>query len=141
MAQSNIVKGADVKIFISGNQYKEAQSITWTVDCGDSEIFGIDSQFAQEIAPTRVTVQGSVSGVLLKLSGGLQGHEIRTKINEVLHGAYTSLRVKDRSVDRDLLWLPQMKVTSETYQITSKSTVRVSFNFKGIIPYFPLDMD
>jgi len=71
----------------------------------------------------------------------LQGHNIRTKINEILHSPYTSLRIKDRHSDVDLLWLPQMKVTAETMTIPAKGTVKLNFTFKGIIPYNPLDMN
>lgn len=141
MAQSNVLKGADCKVYIAGKLYPAAQSIRYTIDYGETEIFGIDSQFAQEIAPTRVTVTGSISGIRIKSSGGLIAADIRTKINKILSAAYTSLRIKDRHHDRDLLWIPQMKVTSETMQIQTKGVVTLSFNFKGIIPYNTLDLD
>jgi len=140
MGQSRVLRGADVRVFISGSEYPESKSITWTIDYGEDPIYGIDSIFPQEIAVSRVSVQGSISGVRIKLSGGLQGRDIRTKINEILHHPYTSLRVKDRHSDRDLIWIPQMKVTSETFSVNAKGIAIVSFNFKGIIPYNPLDM-
>jgi len=88
-----------------------------------------------------MSVQGNISGVRVKLSGGLQGHEARTKINQILYAPYTSLRIKDRYSDTDLIWIPQMKVSSETIQIQAKGVVRFNFNFKGIIPYNPLDLN
>ena len=140
MAGIVTLTGSLVKIYISGKLYKEAQSITYTIDYAENEIYGIDSQFPQEIAPGRVSVKGSISGVRVKLSGGLQGAEARTKINQILYSPYTSLRVKDIASDMDILWVPQMKVTSENVQIQAKGVVRLSFNFKGIIPYNELDI-
>jgi len=141
MSQTKVLTGANVKVYISGALYAEVQNLTYTINYADTEIYGIDSPFAQEIAPGRVSVQGSISGVRVKFTGGLQGHNIRTKINEILHSPYTSLRIKDRHSDVDLLWLPQMKVTAETMTIPAKGTVKLNFTFKGIIPYNPLDMN
>ena len=141
MSQSVVLKAADVKVYISGKLYEPAQAISYTIDYAENEIYGIDSQFPQEIAPMKVSVQGSISGVRVKLSGGLQGYDIRTKINEILKAPYTSLRIKDRHSDSDILWLPQMKVTSEQVQIQAKGVAQLSFSFKGIIPYNALDLN
>ncbi len=141
MSQSTVLSGANVKVYISGKLYAEVQNITYTISYSDTEIYGVDSPFPQEIAPGRISVQGSISGVRVKGTGGLQGHQIRSKITEVLHSPYTSLRIKDRHSEVDLLWLPQMKVTAETMTIPSKGTAKLNFTFKGIIPYNPLDMN
>lgn len=139
--QSVVLKGAEVKTYVGGKLYAEVQSIQYTIDYGEQEIFGIDSQFAQEIAPGRVQVQGSVTGLVIKNLGGLQAYDLRTKISEILYGPYISLRIKDRHSDSDLFWLPQMKVVSEQMSIQAKGVVKVSFTFKGIIPYNPLDLN
>ena len=140
MAQTSVLKGAEVRVYISGKLYAEVQNLTYTIDYGEQPIYGIDSSFPQEIAPTKVSVQGSVSGVTVKFSGGLQGHSVRSKINELLHSPYTSLQIKDRHSDIIIFWLPQMKVTSETMTFPAKGTVKLNFNFKGIIPYNYGDM-
>lgn len=138
--QSVVLKGAEVKCYVSDKLYAEVQSIQYTLDYGEKEIYGIDSQFPQEIAPSRVAVQGTVTGLMIKNMGGLQSYDLRAKINEILHAPYTSLRLKDRHSDKDIFWLPQMKVVSEQVNIAAKGVVRVSFTFKGIIPYNPIDM-
>ena len=140
MAQSIVLKGSEIKIFISGKLYNEVQSITWTIDYGEKEIYGIDSQFAQEIAPTKIAVQGKITGVRVKNSAGLQGKAARTRISEILHAPYTSLRVSDRHSNVDILWLPQMKVVSESLSVQAKGIASLSFTFKGIIPYQPIDL-
>lgn len=141
MAQSVVLKGAEVKTYVGGKLYAEVQSIQYTIDYGEAEIYGIDSQFPQEIAPGRVAVQGTVTGLQIKLVGGLQAYDLRTQISKILYGPYVSLRLKDRHSDTDLFWLPQMKVTNESVRIAAKGVVTVTFQFKGIIPYNPLDMN
>ncbi len=139
--QSVVLKGAEVKTYVSGKLYAEVQSIQYTIDYGEQEIYGIDSQHPQEIAPGRVSVQGTVSGLVIKNLGGLQAYDLRSKINEILHAPYTSLRLKDRHSDKDLFWLPQMKVVNEQVSIQAKGVVKISFQFKGIIPYNPIDLN
>lgn len=141
MAQSVILKGAEIKTYISGKLFPEIQSITYTIDYNENEIFGIDSQFAQEIAPDKIMVSGTVNGVRVKLKGGLQGAEARVRVSQLLQSPYTALRLEDRATKRTLLWVPQMKVTRESVQIQAKGVVRFSFSFKGIIPYNPIDLD
>ncbi len=140
MAFSTVIKGAECKLFIGGKVYAEVQSISYTLDYGETEIYGIDSPYPQEIAHTKTTVQGTVSGVRVKLTGGLQGYNARPRINEILYNPYVSLEIRDRQTDTKLLWLPQMKVTSETFSVEAKGIVRLSFAFKGIVPYNEIDL-
>ena len=140
MAQSVVIKGAECRLYVGGKLYAEVQTIQYTIDYGEEEIHGIDSQFAQEIAPTKLSVNGQVTGIRVKFTGGLQGYSLRTKINEILHGPYVSLRIQDRQTEQDIFWLPQMKVTSETFTVSAKGVVNINFKFKGIVPYGELDM-
>lgn len=141
MGQSIVLAGANCKLFIGGKAYPEVQAISYTIDYGESEIFGIDSPFPQEIATTRISVQGSISGLRLKLSGGLQGKDIITKINQKLFAPYVSFEIRDRQSDTKIIFIPQCKVTTQNVQIQAKGVVKLNFNFKGIIPYEPLDMN
>jgi len=135
MARSIILKGAECKLYIGGKLYSEVRSLNYTIDYGEQEIYGIDSPYPQEIATTRTSVQGSIAGVRVKYSGGTQGAGARPKINEILNGAYVSIRVQDRFTGQDILFVPQAKVTNESISIAAKGIVNLSFGFKGIIPY------
>lgn len=141
MSQSIVLAGANCKIFIGGKLYPEVQSVTYTIDYGEQETYGIDSIFPQEIATTRISVQGSLSGLRLKLSGGLQGKDAITKINQRLFSPYVSFEVRDRQSDTKIIFIPQCKITTQNVQIGAKGVVKLNFNFKGIIPYEPLDMN
>lgn len=141
MSQSVVLSGAQCKLFIGGKLYPEVQQISYTIDYGETETYGIDSIYPQEVATSRMSVQGSVTGVRLKLSGGLQGKDIITKINQRLFAPYVSFEVRDRQSETKIIFIPQCKITSENVQIMAKGVVKLNFNFKGIIPYQPLDMN
>lgn len=141
MSQSVVLKGSECKVFIGGKLYPEVQQISYTIDYGETEIYGIDSIFAQEIATTRISVQGSISGVRVKLSGGLQGKDVVTKINQKLFAPYVSVEIRDRQSETKIIFIPQCKISAETLQVASKGTVKLNFTFKGIIPYNPLDLN
>lgn len=138
MAQSTVLTGAQVKIYIGGKVYP-ADQISYTIDYGENEIYGIDSIFPQEIATSRISVTGTITGFKVQQDGGLQGKDIRSKINQVLYAPYITLRIQDRKNNFDILFLQQMKVSNEQLNITAKGTVKITFNFKGIVPYNVLD--
>ena len=140
MAQSVVLSGSQVKVYIGGSVYSEVQAINYVIDLGQNEIYGVDSYLAQEIRPTRVSVQGSIQAVYVGASGGPQGADARAKINEVLYQPYVALRIKDIKNGEDILFLPQCMVSQESMSISAKGTVKVTLSFRGIIPYTGFDM-
>jgi hypothetical protein len=139
MAKSIIVAGAHIKIFINNKLYKEAQQVSYTIDYGVTEIFGIDSPHPQEMAPGRVSVQGQVQGLRISFGGGLQGYDAKPLINEIASSPYISIRIQDRRTQEDLLFLPSAMITNQSTQVSAKGTLKLSFSFKGMVPFEPLD--
>jgi hypothetical protein len=134
-----VITGAHIEIFWNNMQFKEVADVNFTVDYGEEEIWGIDSPYPQEIAGNRITVSGQVSGFRLKLSGGLQGKNLRPLFTDVSANPYVSLRVSDRATSEDIIFIPQCKVSSETHSIPSRGVYKLNFSFKGAIPLFALD--
>ena len=139
MAQSLVLAGAHIKLYVNNKVYKEVQSIQFSVDYGETEIYGIDSLYPQEIAPTRISVKGSVNGIRVKYSGGLQGQNMRPLFTDISASPYISLRIQDRSTGEDILFIPNAKITRENHQASTKGTYKLSFEFVGQIPLFALD--
>lgn len=139
MSAPVVIVGATIELWANNKQFKEVADVSFTVDYGEDYIYGIDSGYPQEIAPTRVTVSGSVSGFRLKLSGGIQGKTLRPLFTDIVASPYVSLRITDRSTQEDIIFIPQAKISAETHNIPSRGTYRVNFTFKGIIPLFALD--
>lgn len=139
MAVPVTLTGAMIIVHINNKRYKVAQSVQFTVDYGSQEIYGIDSHFAQEIATTRVSVRGSIQGLRLKYSGGLQAGNLRPLWNDIAASPYISIRIQDRSTGEDILFVPQATVIRESHAAATKTTYKMNFEFAGIVPYFALD--
>ena len=138
MAQRTIA-GAHVKLYINGKVYNEVQQLQYTIDYGEEPIYGIDSVFPQEIKITRVSIQGSVSGVRTAQSNGLQGYDIRPKIFDSIFAPYISIRISDRRTGEDIIFIPNARITNEKLDVSAKGVAKMNFSFIGLQPQQPLD--
>ncbi len=134
-----ILSGANIKLYVNNKLYKEVQSISLNVDYGEEETYGIDAPYAQEISGKRITVRGSVNGLRVKMSGGLQAMNLRPLFLDTAASPYISLRIQDRATGEDIVFIPKCKVSAESHSIAVKSTYKLNFNFVGQIPQFALD--
>lgn len=135
------LKGADIKLYLNNKLYAVTQAVSWSIDYGEEAIYGIDSPYPAELAPTKISVSGTVSGLVLRMDGGLQGLGIRPLINQALQSPYISLRIQDRANQVDLLFIDRIKVGRESFSTQAKGLAQVNFTFTGILPLQALDMD
>ena len=131
--------GADIKVYINNKVYPYIQAINLSVDYGETENYGIDALYAQEITPTKLSVRGSVQGLRVKMSGGLQAMNMRPLFVDIAPGNYISIRIQDRATSEDIVFIPAAKITRENHSIGIKSTYKLNFDFVGQIPLFALD--
>lgn len=139
MSKTIVLRGADIKLYINGNLYKEVQQIDYLIDKGENPIYGIDQIYPQEITTTKVMVSGSVNGIRIRYSGGLQGRGVTALMKDALNSPYVSLRIADRSTGEDILYVPSIKVDQERFSTVAKGIAKVSFKFQGLVPFSPLD--
>ncbi|MCC7443184.1 MAG: hypothetical protein IT285_16245 [Bdellovibrionales bacterium] len=139
MAKSVVLSGANIVLYVNNKKYNEVRSVNLVVDYGEQEIYGIDADYPQEIAPGRVTVRGQVQGVRVKFSGGLQAFSLRPLFQDRYAGNYVSIRIQDRDTEEDIVYVPNAKVSRETHVAAAKGVYSLSFDFAGQIPYFALD--
>jgi hypothetical protein len=135
------ITGANVKVYINNKVYPFIKSLSVNVEYGEEPIYGIDSPFAQEIATTKITVRGSVQGLRVSLSGGLQAMNMRplNLITDIMANPYVSIRIQDRKTQEDILFIPTAKVVKESHVMTAKQTYQLNFDFVGMVPLFALD--
>jgi len=131
--------GALIKVYINNTLYKEVQQISYTIDYGEYPIYGIDSAHPQEIAPSKVLVQGSIAGIRIRNSGGLQANDARPLIKDILAAPYISIRIQDRQSKEDLLFVMSAKVSNQRFMASVKRSVSLSFDFVGMLPMEPID--
>ncbi len=130
---------AKIKVYINNKVYKEVQSLNFMVDYGETEFYGIDAAYPQEIATNRITVRGSINGIRCTMSGGLQGVNMRPLFVDIAASPYISIRIQDRQTGEDIIFIPKCKVTKESHSIPAKGVYRLNFDFVGQIPLFALD--
>ena len=134
-----ILTGPNIQVYINNKLYKQIQGISFTIDYGETEIYGIDSPYAQEIAGNKITVKGQVVGMRVKNSGGLQAVSMRPLFTDSAASPYVSFRVHDRVTSEDIIFIPNCKITNESHQIQTKQSYKLNFNFTGQIPLMALD--
>ena len=139
MARQRTISGAHIKIYINGNVYNESQQLDYTIDYGEEPIYGIDSVFPQEIKITRISVTGTIQGIRIANSNGLQGYNIRPGIRDSIFAPYISIRVTDRRTGEDIIFIPYAKVTNEKTSVDAKGNMKSTFSFSGLQPQQPLD--
>src|SRR4051812_13254009 len=108
-----VLSGANIRLYINNKLFNTVQSINVQVDYGENEVYGIDSPWAQEIAPTKAMVRGSIACIRVKNSGGLQASKLRPLFSDFAASPYISIRINDRSTNEDILFIPNAKVTKE----------------------------
>lgn len=136
---SVVLTGSLIKIYINNRVYNEAQSVSYTIDYGETEVFGIDTPYPQEIHSTRSTVTGSISGIRIRNSAGIQTFDARPSITDIIKAEYISIRIQDRSTGEDILFIPNAKISKQSFQAQIKGVVRLNFDFKGLIGFEPSD--
>lgn len=134
-----VLTGAHIKLYINNKLYKEVQGLQFAIDYAEQETYGIDSPYPQEIATSRISVKGSVQGLRLKMSGGLQGKNIRPLFQDVAGNPYISIRIQDRQTGEDIAFFPNAKVTRETHSVAVKGTYKMNFDFAAMLPLMALD--
>jgi hypothetical protein len=139
MSKPVVLTGAHIKFYINNKLYKITQSVVVDIDYGETEIYGIDAVYPQEIATTKITVRGKVNGMRIKYSGGLQAVDARPLFTEIAASPYISIRIQDRSSGEDIIFIPNAKVSHETHTMVVKSTYKLNFDFVGQIPLMALD--
>ena len=142
MAQPLVIAGGSVRLYINNVVYSVAQSVSLEVTTGEYAIYGINAPYAQELAGGgQVSVSGSIKGVRINNSGGIQGSvNGRPLFSDVAASNYISIRVESRKTG-ELLWsVPKAKITKTSDVIATKQVYSLSLEFIAQIAFFPLDL-
>ena len=133
------ISGAQIIIYLNEKKFNTSQSITFSVDTGETYIYGIDSLIAQEIVSTKLSVTGNINGLRLRNSGGIQALNGKSLLVDLMSSPYISLRVQDRITKEDIIFIPRCKISNESHSVSAKGIYKVNFSFMGLIPLFALD--
>lgn len=131
-AQSLIVTGASVRVFINGRLYGNVTSFKFTSETPGKEIHGLDSVEPDEIATTVARVSGSLGMYRLIASGGLQGIGVQPEYADLPAGKYFTLSLVERSTDTTIFEASQCRAERESWDFAAKQQSQGQLDFKGI---------
>jgi hypothetical protein len=138
--QPLVTVGAHCRLFVNGIVYSVVQSVSIKVNQGVYSTFGINSPDAQSIDSGQRTVTGSVKGIRIKNSGGLQSVNLIPSFGDIAAGNFVSLRLEDRRSQETLWSVPKCRVSEITETVQIKGVYQVSFDWIGQQVFWPLDL-
>ncbi len=122
--------GARTTLKINGKVAAFAFGISWKIQTAVTEIQTIDDYFPAELAPQRVTCEGSISA--LHIPGQSAGTELwQPDALNFLFQQYITIEVRD-TTDQLLFYTSKAMITSRTEDIKVDSLSNVSLSWKAI---------
>lgn len=122
--------GARTVLKINGKVVGFAFGISWRIQTAVTEITTIDDVFPAELAPQRVTVEGSMNA--LHIPGVSAGTEMwQPDAINFLFQQYITIEVRD-STDQLLFYTSKAMITSRSEDIRVDSLANVSLQWRAI---------
>jgi hypothetical protein len=125
------LSGARCVLRINGKVVGFAFGISWTINTMVEEINTIDNYQAHELAPSRVEVNGNISG--FRIPGSGPGSQlIQTDLISFLHQRYIEIEVRDSQTDNLIFLTRKALVTKRSESIKTGSLADMSLEFRAI---------
>jgi hypothetical protein len=124
--------GARCTLKINGKVSGFAFGVSWKISTAVTEIQTIDDYFPYELAPQRVSVEGSLSA--LHIPGQSAGTELwQPDAINFLFQQYIAIEVRDSATDQLLFYTDKAMITSraEDIRVDSLSSVQLSWRAIG----------
>lgn len=138
MSQQQILTGAGVVLKINGKVVGFATGISFTRSQGLKVVREVDNPFAVEIMPTVFEVSGSLSGVRLRGTGGLDGAKggidvmDLSTVQNFFYQKYVTIEVVDRVSSVVLYTFKSVLFDQDSWSITTKNIITFNANFRAI---------
>lgn len=131
--QQVIQTGPGVKLLINGIVVGFATGINFTRSINTKELYGIDSPLPQEIVATTYSVRGTLTGLRIRDSGGLDGYGIMdiSDISRYFNFKYSTIEVVDRATSKTIYTIQKCVFDSDTWNIQARAPITFSASFKG----------
>lgn len=123
--------GARCKLSINGSLCAFAFGISWRINTTVTEINTIDDYTPYELAPQRVTVEGTISA--LHIPGQSAGTELwQPDVLSFLFQRYITIEVRDSVTDQLLFYTDKAMITSRQEDIKVDSLASVQLSWRAI---------
>jgi len=125
------LSGARCTLRMNGKIIGFAFSIQWNIATDATEINTIDDYMPYELAPSRITVSGSISGFRIPGSGPGQ-QLLQTDSLNFLYQRYIEIEVRDSQTNNLIFITRRALITSRSESIKTNSLAEMTLNFKAI---------
>lgn len=123
--------GARTILKINGKPCGFAFSIAWRINTSVVEIQTIDDYFPAELAPQRITVEGSIGA--LHIPGQSAGTELwQPDVLNFLFQQYITIEVRDSATDQLLFFTDKAMITTRQEEIKVDALASVQLTFRAI---------
>lgn len=137
-----VLTGSAVRVFLNERLIPGLQSIQWSKSYSEMPIYGIDIPVPQEIASQKISVRGSMSGVLvIDRENWYRAEDVIPKLEKMFDTPYANLRIEKRRTKEDLVLFPQVKIDNVTIFISSQNTIKWSCSFVAIYDLEKIDRE
>ena len=125
------LSGARCTLKVNGKIIGFAFAISWNIETAAQEIMTIDDPLPYELAPSTITVTGSISGFRIPGSGPGQ-QLLQADILSFVHQRYIEIEVRDTATDNLIFLTRNAIVTSRSESIRTDALAEMTLNFKAI---------
>jgi len=125
------LSGARCVLRVNGKIVGFAFAISWEIKTAVTEINTIDDYMPYELAPSRIEVNGAISGFRIPGSGPTQ-KLMQSDIEGFLHQRYIEIEVRDSQTDNLIFLTKRAIITSRTENIKTDALADMTLAFKAI---------
>jgi len=123
--------GARCILRVNGNILAFATGISWTIHTEAEEITTIDSYMPHELAPNRVKVNGTISG--LRIPGNGPGYNLmQANMLNFAHQKYIDIEVRDSQTDNLIFQTNKALITRRSESVRSEGMAEMTLDFMAI---------
>jgi hypothetical protein len=130
--QGKYHSGARTIIKINGELIAFAFSVSWNIRTEQDEIWQIDDWTPYELAPKRITVEGSLSGFYQPIKGSPTKNGFSANVLSFMFHKYVTLEVRDSVTDAILFKTNKAVITSNQTNVTAENPAQMQLTWKAI---------
>lgn len=133
MSLPRIQSSSRVALYLNGKLYAQVKSFDFTSSNGAEELRGIDVPYPIELAPTTISVAGSIGLYRILGDGGAEGMNAMSQPIDIASEKYSTLILLDIFTDTVIFRSDYTKITQQSWSVPAKSIMTGQLSFTGII--------
>lgn len=123
--------GSRAVIKLNGKLAGFAHSVTFRVNTSQVDVLTIDDWTPYEIAPSRVSVEGTL-GMFYVPGKGASSELLQSNVLSFLHHRYITIEIRDRKTDELIFTTNKAVITSRYQELKAGELSNVVLNFKAL---------